>query len=244
VVTALGLVPDNRSARLTVVRLFTETYATMTAELEAQMAAGALAAFRLAARGALLFYAGYLLYLPLLLWMGVRDWRLFALGWATIVACALTTYASLRRARARLARPLWHLALSTFTVATVSVLFGPYVLVPMLALGLCVSYTASIGHMRGLVPVASCLAVIVPAALQWLGVLPPSYRFEADGWIVLPTVFHISARPTQAFLLAAIVGTVVPACIFVARLRRAYLDAERKLQLQAWQLRQIVPRDD
>ena len=29
--------------------------------------------------------------------------------------------------------------------------------------------------------------------------------------------------------------------LFVARLRRAYLADERKLQLQAWQLRQILP---
>jgi hypothetical protein len=113
--------------------------------------------------------------------------------------------------------------------------------VPMLALGMCVSYTASIGHARGLVPLASCLAVLVPALLEWLGVLPPSYSFAAGRWVIMPKVFDISPLATQAFVLTAIVGTIAPACFFVARLRRAYADAERKLQLQAWQLRQILP---
>jgi eukaryotic-like serine/threonine-protein kinase len=115
--------------------------------------------------------------------------------------------------------------------------------VPMLALGMCVSYTASIGHARGLVPLASCLAVLVPAGLEWLGLLPKSYAFEAGRWIILPKVFDISRVATQAFVLTAIVGTIAPACFFVARLRRAYAEAERKLQLQAWQLRQILPDD-
>jgi hypothetical protein len=91
------------------------------------------------------------------------------------------------------------------------------------------------------VPVASCLAVIVPALLGWAGVIPSGYRFEEGQWIVLPTVFHIDPVATQVFLLVAIVGTVAPACMFVARLRKAYAEAERRLQLQAWQLRQIVP---
>jgi uncharacterized membrane protein YciS (DUF1049 family) len=58
---------------------------------------------------------------------------------------------------------------------------------------------------------------------------------------VLPQVFHISPVATQVFVLTAIVGTIGPACFFVARLRRNFNQAQRKLQLQAWQLRQILP---
>jgi serine/threonine-protein kinase len=138
---ALGLDPDNQSARRTLARLITEPPARVPAEAEAEIAANTRLAYRLGAKNALVFYASYLLYLPLLLWMGVRDWSLFALGWVTIAVCSLTTAVLLRRPPRRIDVPLVHLAVSTFTVATVSVLFGAYVLVPMLALGMCVAYT-------------------------------------------------------------------------------------------------------
>ncbi|HVK71998.1 MAG TPA: serine/threonine-protein kinase [Kofleriaceae bacterium] len=241
VAAALGLDPDQPSARQTLVRLLAEPPATPPPAAQVRMAARVLEAYRLGGRAALAFYAGYLLYLPLLLWMGVRDHGLFALGWTTIALCAAATYAMLRRPPARIDRPLGHLALSTFTVGTASVMFGPFVLVPMLGVAMCVCYTASIGHMRGLVPVASCLTVLVPAVLGWLGLIPATSWFEGGQWRIQSPVFVISAVPTQVFLIMGAIGTIAPACVFVARLRSAYLEAERRLELQAWQLRQIVP---
>ena len=91
---------------------------------------------------------------------------------------------------------------------------------------------------------AGCLAVLVPAVLGWAGVIPIPYVFEAGRWTVLPSAFHISPLPTQVFLLCASLGTIAPACWFVARLRHDYSAAERKLQVQAWQLRRMVPGDD
>ena len=38
-------------------------------------------------------------------------------------------------------------------------------------------------------------------------------------------------------------GTLLPACGLVYHLRNAYSRAEQTLQLQAWQLRQIVPAE-
>jgi serine/threonine-protein kinase len=241
VTAALGLDPNHDEARQTLIRLIAEPPATAPAEAEAEMEANRQAAYRFAGRAALVFYSSYVLYLPLLLWMGVRDWGLFAFGWATIAACAVATFVLQRKAPGRLDVPIVHLAISTFTVAAVSVLFGPFILVPMLALGNAVAYIASIGYGRGLVPLASCLAVVVPAVLMWTGAIPSPYVFEEGRWVVLPMVFRISPVATQVFLVAAILGTVAPACWFVARLRKAYGEAERRLQLQAWQLRQIVP---
>ncbi len=241
VAAALGLDPTQAEARRTLVQLIAEPLATAPPAAEAELAASAGVAYQLAGRAALVFYAGYLVYLPLLLWMGVRDVGLFALGWATIAGCAGATYLLVRRPPPSSGVPLAHLALSTFTVGTASVMFGPFVLVPMLAVTMCVCYTASVGHGRGLVPIACCLAVIVPAVLGWLGVIPSSYAFEGGRWVVSPWVFEISPVATQVFLILATIGTIAPACVFVARLRRAYLADERKLQLQAWQLRQILP---
>ncbi|MCE9579335.1 MAG: serine/threonine protein kinase [Deltaproteobacteria bacterium] len=241
VAAALGLDPNQVDAQRTLVRLIAEPLTSVPPAAEAELAASAGAAFQFARRSALAFYAGYLLYLPLLLWMGVRDVRLFALGWATIAACIGATVWLVRRPPTRRGVPLAHLALSTVTVGTASVMFGPFVLVPMLAGTMCVCYTASVGTGRGLVPIAGCVSVLAPAGLAWLGVIPSCYAFEDGRWSITSQVFDISSVPTQLFLVLASFGTIAPACVFVARLRRAYLDGERRLQLQAWQLRQIMP---
>jgi serine/threonine-protein kinase len=243
VAAALGLDADHAGARHTLVRLIAEPLASVPPAAAAQLADSAGAAFQLAGRAALAVYAGYLLYLPVFLWMGIRDVGLFAIGWIAIAACAAVTFVLLRWPPARIDVPKLHLGISTVTVAAASVIFGPFVVVPMLAVAMCVCYTASVGHARGLVPIASCVAVLAPAVLGWLGVIPTGYAFVDGRWTISSEVFEISSRSTQVFLLLACVGTIAPACVFVARLRQAYLDAERRLQLQAWQLRQIMPVD-
>jgi hypothetical protein len=241
VAAALALDATHRGARTTLVRLITEPPRNIPAEASAEIERGHRRAYQIAGRAGMGFYLGYLLYLPLLLWMGVRDMALFSFGWITIALCALTTYVLLRHPPKHVNAPLAHLAVSTFAVGAVSVMFGPFVLVPMLALGNAVAYMSSVGHARGLVPLATCLAVVVPQALRWAGILPDNYVFADGSWTILPSVFYIRPIATQVFLLVAIVGTLVPACLFVARLRQAFTEAELRLQLQAWQLRQIVP---
>ncbi len=244
VTAALGLHPDHRGARETLIRLIAEPPRTLPDEAAAEIAVNQRAVYRLGLRAAVRFYLSYLAYLPLVLWMGVRDWGLFALGWACIGTCALATYALLKRPVSLPGVPLAHLGVSTFTAGAASVLFGPFVLVPMLALSTCVAYLSCVDQRRGLVTAAGCLAVLVPAVLGWTGVLPSPYVFEAGSWTILPSVFRISPLPTQIFLTCASLGTIAPACWFVARLRRDYTAAEQKLQVQAWQLRRMVPGED
>jgi hypothetical protein len=240
VTAALGLDPAHQGARRVLTRLIAEPPRAVPAEARAEMERTRRGAYQLAGKHALLLYAGYLLYLPLMLWIGVRDRGLFAMGWALIAACTLATGYAVRRPPAGLDVPLVHLAIGSLTVSAASVLFGPFVLVPMLALGSSVAYIASVGDRGGLVPVVGCLAVAAPVVLGWLGVVPSPYDFTGGVWTIQPTVLHIAEWPTQVFLLCAVVGTIAPACVFVARLRRAYARAEEELQLRAWQLRQIV----
>jgi eukaryotic-like serine/threonine-protein kinase len=240
---ALGLDVSNPIALGTLMRLIAEPPRTVPEEARLEIEASQREVQRIATRAALVFYLGYVLYLPLLLWMGIRDSSLFTLGWMCIGACVAATGWTLVRPPKHLDVPLVHLATGTFTVGAVSVLFGPFVLVPMLALGSGVIYLSTFGDRRGLVPLVSCLAVVVPAALDWLGLVPGSYLFEDGKWTILPSVFHISSASTQTFVTIAIVASIFPACAFVAKLRRAYTDAQTKLHVQAWHLRRMIPED-
>lgn len=89
--------------------------------------------------------------------------------------------------------------------------------------------------------VFSCVALLVPLALEWAGILPASYAFSAEGMTVLTHGTSFSPGPTVAFLTLANVAVVVGPALFVARIGRALSRAEHRLHVHAWHLRQLLP---
>ncbi len=122
-------------------------------------------------------------------------------------------------------------------------MLGPLVLVPLLALGNTVLYLTALDDQRPRIIVLGLLAVAVPTVLQWVGVLPPSYAVAGGVLEVMPRMIHFPPVPTMVFLLAVQLFIIATAAFFVARLRRRYTRAERRIHLHTWQLRQVVPAD-
>jgi hypothetical protein len=89
--------------------------------------------------------------------------------------------------------------------------------------------------------VISCLAVLVPAALEWTGVLPPSMRY-GETLQVLPRVTTFPWPSTEVFLVFGNVLTIAFAGWVASRLHDDMHELERRLHLQTWQLEQLVPR--
>ena len=243
VTTALGLDPDNVAARTALVRLLTEPPRQTPRAAEEAGRAARVRSLRLAARNAALAHLTYALYLPLLLWMGVRQWWMLAAMATAITAVCALSYHYYRHPPADLRIPLPHLLLSTLALASGTLLFGPLVLVPAVVLGTGVGYIASVDHRHALVTAAGVAVVVVPVLLQAAGVLPPSYEF-VDGTIrILPRMADFPPAATLAFLLVTHAVILITCQVYIARLRRDYLSAEARLRLQAWQLGQIVPED-
>jgi serine/threonine protein kinase len=243
VTAALGLDPDNALARNALVRLLVEPPRRTPRDAEAAGRAAATRGLRIAARNAALAHLTYALYLPLLFWMGVRQWWMLGLMASAITGAFAVSYYYYRRPPAELRVPLPHLVLSTLALASGTLLFGPLVLVPAIVLGTCVGYIASVDHRHWLVTAAGVVVIVAPTLLQAVGVLPPSYEF-VDGTIrILPHMASFPPAATLAFLLVTHVVILVTCQIYIARLRREYLEAEARLRLQAWQLAQIVPED-
>jgi len=127
-------------------------------------------------------------------------------------------------------------------VVATSVLFGSLVLLPVVAVAntLPLVLVSPPRRRRGAI-VVGVLTILVPFALEQLGVLPTRYVF-ADGAItILPFLASYTPLPTTAFLVFSNVALVVTACFFVARFRDAQLAAEERVILHAWQLRQMTP---
>lgn len=242
VTAALGLYPDHREAREVLLHMLTTPPRTVPPEAQAEMAASERHKHRRAALMATLVYLGFALYIPFPIWMGVRSPFAFALLAACIATCALWSYYLYRNPPGDSGVPIGHLTMATITVMVSAAMAGPFILVPMLALANTMVYIASTGRRRRwLIVVAGCLAIALPWLLQALSWLPASMHFYDGGIAIAPVMFELPATATNTFLLLSNLMILLTGALYVSRLRDSFTDAERALQLQAWQLRQIVP---
>ena len=83
--------------------------------------------------------------------------------------------------------------------------------------------------------------VVVPLALELAGVIAPSYRFDGGVMVLVPRMVHHPEAPTLLALVLGSMATIVTLAFAITRMRGMLSDAELRLQLQAWQLRQLVP---
>ncbi|MDB4953051.1 MAG: Serine/threonine protein kinase PrkC, regulator of stationary phase [Myxococcales bacterium] len=243
VTVALGLDPTNARARTLLVRLLTEPSPEAARLAEVAGRDAALRSFRLAARTHMFAQATYLLYIPLLLWMGIRSPWMFVVGASAISAVFFVTLYYHRHPPRDLQLPWFHLITSLVALTSGEVLLGPFVLVPGIVIATGVGYLASFERGGVRVIVGALAVVLVPAILQLTGVIPPSYVFGNGRIEILPMMTELPATPTAVLLLVTHAVVIASSLAFVWRLRRAYGDAERALRLQTWQLSQLVPED-
>lgn len=198
-------------------------------------------AARTNARGGVVAFASFLGFVPIVVWMGLRDTAGLLALVGFVAAGLITSIVGGRAARPQAWGPVV-LVLSTLALVTLSRVFGPFVLIPGLAMANAISFSLeSRGSLRALYVAISALGVAVPAGLELLGVLEPSYAFVEGHLRVLP---HLTDLPeTQSLILlwsASLAAIVVPS-IAVSRTRDALRDAERRLAVVAWQLGKLVP---
>src|SRR5262245_4266427 len=186
-------------------------------------------------------YLSFVVWIPFALWVGVSDWTTLA----AIIACWAIAVAVEVTGR-RTQRSLTVVAAAVATMAAIGLfgrLFGPFIVVPSLAASHAAAFALlAPARLRRLAFACSCLPVLVPVALEALGVLDPSYRFENGAMIVLSHAVQIRATPALLFLALASVMTGVVGVSLIVRARDARDRAEVSAQLQMWLLKQVAPR--
>ncbi|MEO8699336.1 MAG: serine/threonine-protein kinase [Kofleriaceae bacterium] len=240
---ALALDPTASEAADLVTRLMLEPPAEVPAEVEDQLAAIDTETARTQARLAAVSVMGYLAFVPLLVWSGVNNVA-FVVAFA-LIAIASAVQVSLLTRRTRItAAPIYlNAAINAVLIGIVCRMVGPFIIAPTLVVTTLMAYASHprFGKISVLATILSA-AVVVPWVLELAGVLEPTYRFTDDGAMVLTsTVVRFSSVPVQlafALLLVSLVGVVALLSRTLAVRQR---DATRKLELQAWHLRQILP---
>jgi hypothetical protein len=238
---ALALDPTAPEAAEMVTRMMLEPPEKVPDEVEAHLAVLDTETARSHGKLAAVSVLGYLAFVPLLLWSGVRDVS-YVVAFAALSLISCGQVLMLIRREKITAAPLYvNAAINALIIAIVARMVGPFVIAPTLVLVTLMAYAS---HPRfGRIPVLASIlsaSVFVPWGLEMLGILESTYRF-VDGELVLSPVVHFSSAPTQvafAMTLLSLLGVVAVLSRTLALRQR---EAARKLELQAWQLRQIVP---
>ncbi len=223
-------------------KLLTEPPEALPLEVETEMRSNWRSQQRRAARGAAVLYLTWFLYLPLGLWVGLHPkWLVIAIS--CIFAAAVLSFLRVSRTPAGRAKtPYAPVVFTSLALGSLSVLFGPLILCPSLVLINCVGFLLQPERSRRVFVIASSsLALLVPLVLEWLGVIPPAYRFADGDWLVLPRLMRFSGPHVIAVQTVINVSLVIFIGVFFSRFRDMLSSAERRWYMHSWQLRQLIP---
>jgi serine/threonine-protein kinase len=225
------------------VRLLMQPPRELPAEVNAELEQLSQDQVRLGGKTGALVYVSFCLYIPVLLLMGVRSpWF-----WMTYVLALVTS--ALSFGISRLPRPRTRHAMTVFVlslacISSMSAYFGPFLLVPAVAASSALVFsTTNDRSLRGFIILLASLTVLVPFGLEHAGLVPPSMRFTSEGILLLPRVLWLPPVWSQVFLLVSSLAVIATSGLALAPFRNELDDAQRRIRLLAWHLRQLVPED-
>jgi serine/threonine-protein kinase len=242
---ALALDPTARDAADIVMQLMLRPPSHVPREVEDTLERIDTDHARRQGRLAALTLVGYLAFVPLFLWTGVRDLPLLGAYVGIALGSGAHVLALTRRTKLSSSVIYLNACINAALIAIVCRLVGPFIIAPTLVMTTLMSYAAHPRFGRiGVLSLIMAMAVLVPWGLELLHLLPPTYQFQ-DGKLVLESpaiAFH--SLPVQL----AFVGVLVSLLGVVALLSRQMAMRQRavgeRAELQAWHLRQLVRAAD
>jgi eukaryotic-like serine/threonine-protein kinase len=241
---ALALDPENAAAVSSLVSLLTQPPKEVPAAARDELQRSAVESARHAYRFGAVAYLSWYAMVPIMLAMGVRDWPLATAVWLTMGSAGIVALLAGRAGRAGSSSARYGLAallLSCVGMALGSRMFGPFIFVPGAVVMNALVYTIQpFRRLRVATLVLSSLALAVPVALEQMSLVPQTFLFEHGALSFLPTIIEFPRTLSVGVLTFVGVGMLLTSSLFVGRVRDKLADAERALQLQAWQLRQLV----
>jgi eukaryotic-like serine/threonine-protein kinase len=239
---ALALDPDAREPAILIASLMLEPPKTHPPDLVARLAASDVAVQRRQSRVAVLALLTILAFLGGAALEGPRDGVLLAgLAVVTTSIAALSWSALLRPAGAA---KLWTIAVGNAILAAVlSRLFGSLIIAPVITCIMAVSLTSypQLMHRARYIIAMLVASWLAPIALEAGGVLERTWRVDPGEVVSMSPVFHVGGPATGALLVIANVLAIIVIGLFANALARSRRTAQRDVEIQAWQLRQLLP---
>jgi hypothetical protein len=179
-------------------------------------------------------------FLPFVLWIGVKDvWLLVAI-FATVFALSAFAWWSAERAARRI---LLALAGNMILMMMFSRILSPIVLVPGLAGVVMMSMVTfpDLIDRPYIVISGMALSILAPVVFEWLGWWNQTWHIEGGKLIAESRLVELDGTAGYVFVVAANIAMLFVGGIFARSLAASRRDASRQLEIQAWHLGQLLP---
>ncbi len=239
---AIALDPDHAAGTGTLLRLLTEPPRDVPGEVTESIARERDEEVRSAGRlGAVVYFSCLPLAVPLIA-AGVLSWGSLALSMSLLVLTAICMLIAARPAHPRTIWIVLAVTLGFATLSSTSSVFGIYTVLPGFIATSTVASSQNGGRLPGWVPIGlGSLAVLVPAALEAVGLMPSSYRFDGGVIEIVPRMIAFPGRATEILLLGLTMVVVVLPALYSLRQQRVLFAAQQRLHMHAWQLKRLLP---
>jgi serine/threonine-protein kinase len=129
------------------------------------------------------------------------------------------------------------------TALAFSRMLGPFVITPIMLCAILLSATSIpwLNKRPWAVFAWTVSATMLPFVLEWAGVLAPSYAFSPAGVLSFGTVFD-QTHMVPPLIVVGHVAAVCLVALYARRIGSDRRDAQRKLFMQAWHLRHLLPK--
>ena len=183
---------------------------------------------------------------PVVLAFGIVDWTRAGVAVALLVANVITSVAAMRLHRGGEGALFAVLAVSSVCIAAFSFLLGPLVLVPGFAATNAMMFALSGGpRVRTVAITLSIASFALPMAASALG-LDATYYASASATAITITspASRLPLAGTLLFMLGAFGALTITPALLAGRLHDRLAAAERRVFLQAFHLRQLLPQGE
>jgi hypothetical protein len=135
--------------------------------------------------------------------------------------------------------------ITTFvTILFVSRMAGPFVLMPILISGIVLGLAVipALGARPWIVLAWIVAAMVTPVVLEAIGWFAPTWWFDGDTLRITSRVIHGHNRTIETIAVVAThIAFIAMSGLFARAISRDRRSAERRLHVQAWHLRHLLP---
>jgi len=186
-------------------------------------------------------YLAYFLFVPFLVWQGITNLPLVIAGYALVAAMSIGAIWIGRTKRA--VSPAIIVLPNILVVAMLTRAYGPLVIAPGIAGATAVVLISIPDLLERPVWVigAMCSSILIPIALEAAGWIAPTWRVDDGAVFSTSGVMHVGGVATQVTLILGNLAMIIAMALMARSLARQRRDAVRDVEIQAWNLRQMVP---
>ena len=235
---ALALDHESREAAQILTTLTLEPPRKHPPELEAHLAATDLAFGRKQWRPVAYAWMSFWLVVPFMVMFGIEQWQMSIAFYVVVTMIAGFAIYWSRRGTPRVAITM---ALSVVAAVLLSRFLGPFIILPLVICVIGSGYATYPGvglATSSLLTIGSFLLALV---LEATGLLDPTWELAGSVIVSRSALVDLSGTAGKAMLIGSHVMALAISIAFSSSIARERHDMHRRLEIQAWHLRKLVP---